>query len=93
MAMVILAKTQAQYSMPRMPNKSSSFGATSSPAVATYRLRKIAQDKAKSKRAAEFICSNFYMDDGIISVDSTNEAIQLMKDAREICGASNFLHK
>lgn len=47
------------------------FGATSSPGVAKYRLRRIAKDNAElSEEAANFIARNSYVDDGITSVDS-----------------------
>ncbi|XP_067944858.1 uncharacterized protein [Watersipora subatra] len=71
------------------------FGAKSSPAVATYGLRKIATDHSSiSKRAAAFINRNFYVDDGITSVASETEAVSLIAESREICKKGNMrLHK
>ena len=71
------------------------FGATSSPAVATYGLRRIAQDNANhSKNAVEFIVSNLYVDDGITSVPTKEEAIKLIEESRKICSSGNLrLHK
>ena len=71
------------------------FGATSSPAVATYGLRRIAKDnQQKSAEAADFICSNFYVDDGIVSVPNDAAAIKLIHDARDLCSTYNIrLHK
>lgn len=71
------------------------FGARSSPAVATYGLRKIAQDHSNvSTQAAAFIRRDFYVDDGVTSVASEQEAIDLIKAARTICGKGNLrLHK
>ena len=71
------------------------FGATSSPGVATFGLRKLAKDHAEiSPTASEFLLRDFYVDDGITSVDNIDTAKQLVKDARLICGKGNLrLHK
>jgi hypothetical protein len=71
------------------------FGASSSPAVATYGLRKLAElKKEEFPEAAAFINRNFYVDDGIISVESADSAIKLIEDSRQLCGTGNLrLHK
>ncbi|XP_067934182.1 uncharacterized protein [Watersipora subatra] len=71
------------------------FGAKSSPAVATYGLRRIAHDyKEISEKAALFIERDFYVDDGITSVTTEREAIELIDSARKICDKGNLrLHK
>jgi hypothetical protein len=71
------------------------FGATSSPGVATYGLRKLAANNAHiSEDAAAFIQSDFYVDDGVTSVGDAAEAKKLIEDAREICSQGNVrLHK
>lgn len=71
------------------------FGATSSPAVATYGLRTLAEThKETYQDAARFIRHNFYVDDGIISVADADTAKSLIKDARELCAKGNLrLHK
>lgn len=71
------------------------FGAKSSPAVATYGLRKIAQNHGiLTEEASSFINRDFYVDDGITSVASENEAINLIASARAICAKGNLrLHK
>ena len=71
------------------------FGAKSSPAVATYGLRKIASDyQNMSTEAANFIRRDFYVDDGLTSVHSEDEAIGLINSSREICSKGNLrLHK
>ncbi|XP_067942833.1 uncharacterized protein [Watersipora subatra] len=71
------------------------FGATSSPAVATYGLRTLADDHAgEYPKAAEFIRRDFCVDDGITSVNTTEEAQQLIEDARALCATGNLrLHK
>lgn len=69
------------------------FGARSSPACATFGLRNLAST-ATSKTASRFIKENFYVDDGVVSVASTQEAKQLITEAREICRSGNLrLHK
>ncbi|XP_067931112.1 uncharacterized protein [Watersipora subatra] len=71
------------------------FGATSSPAVATHGLRRLAEDyNAESREAANFICRNFYVDDGLVSAPTASEALQLIQGARQICQEGNLrLHK
>ena len=52
------------------------FGATSSPGVPTYGLRKIASDHAErhAVEANQFVHSDFYIDDGVTSVGSVSSA-------------------
>lgn len=71
------------------------FGATSSPAVATFGLRHLADDhRSISIDAADFIKNDFYVDDGVTSVSSTQEAQELIRAATEICSKANIrLHK
>lgn len=71
------------------------FGAKSSPAVATFALRKLATDhKDRSRKAVEFLCDDFYVDDGITSLGTVKEAISLIKDTTDICSQGNVrLHK
>lgn len=71
------------------------FGATFSPAVATFGLRKITKDyRTRSVAASDFIQRNFYVDDGIISFATVEEAINVLQSAREICNKGNLrLHK
>ncbi|XP_064106705.1 uncharacterized protein LOC135215687 isoform X1 [Macrobrachium nipponense] len=72
------------------------FGARSSPSVANYAL-KAAADRFKDKtteKAAEFIKEDFYVDDGLKSVATVEEAINLAKDSQMICKKGGFhLHK
>ncbi|XP_067949631.1 uncharacterized protein [Watersipora subatra] len=71
------------------------FGAKSSPAVATYGLRRLAEDhRETAPEAADFICKDFYVDDGLTNVNSAAEAIKLVNAARDICQKGNLrLHK
>lgn len=44
--------------------------------------------------AASFIKSNFYVDDGLISVEKVDEAIRLVQEARNVCAKGKLrLHK
>lgn len=71
------------------------FGASSSPGCANYGFRYLDNKFEKEyPRAAVFIQRNFYVDDGLISVDSVEEAKQLIKEAKEICAKGYLrLHK
>ena len=75
------------------------FGATSSPACATYGLRAIAKDYCDmndgfSVLARDFITHDFYVDDGIASVSDVQTACEIAKHAREICSKAGIrLHK
>ena len=71
------------------------FGATSSPGVATYGLRKLASDNKRiSPKAAAFIQDDFYVDDGLTSTSTPEDAIELIAQARKICAQGNLrLHK
>jgi hypothetical protein len=75
------------------------FGATSSPACATYGLRAIAKDYCDlenpySVMARDFILSNFYVDDGILSLPDAKTASLVLAQAREICSKGGVrLHK
>lgn len=72
------------------------FGAVSSPACATYGLRQLASDGEAEfgSAAADFLRHNFYVDDGLKSLSSPDEAIQLIKDVRGLCAKGDLhLHK
>ncbi|XP_054869155.1 uncharacterized protein LOC118470646 [Amphiprion ocellaris] len=72
------------------------FGAASSPGCANYGLRHIAaQGQSHFKEATiRFIERNFYVDDGLTSVSTKDEAIQLVSEARELCSAGKLrIHK
>ena len=71
------------------------FGATSSPAVATFGLRKLAmENKHNYPQAADFLQRDFYVDDGITSVSTVQEAQMLIQDATAICRQGGIrLHK
>lgn len=72
------------------------FGNTCSPAIATYGLRKTAEDGEErfGKAAKEFVRNDFYVDDGITSRESEEEVITLMKNTQAMLATANLrLHK
>ena len=72
------------------------FGCTSSPAVANFCLRYSTQSTQAEKfpEARAFINNNFYVDDGLISVATADEAVKLISDSRQILSKYNInLHK
>lgn len=71
------------------------FGAASSPGCANYGMKYLAREQKKDyPLAARFIHKNFYVDDGLISIDSVREAKQLVCEAQEVCAKGKLrLHK
>ena len=72
------------------------FGHTSSPSIATYGLRYATKvgDAPKYKDACEFITENTYVDDGLRSESTVEQAISTLKNARKILATYNIrLHK
>lgn len=71
------------------------FGASSSPGCANYAMKHLASlNEGKFPLAAKFIRNHFYVDDGLISVESTEVAIKLMKEAQAVCAKGKLrLHK
>lgn len=72
------------------------FGNSPSPAVAIYGLRRAAQHGASEygSEAQHFVERDFYVDDGLKSLPSAAEAIDMLKKAQEMLASSNLrLHK
>lgn len=72
------------------------FGAASSPGCANFGLKHIAAEGQGrfSEDTIKFIQTNFYVDDGLESVTTESQAIQLVKEARELCSTGKLrLHK
>lgn len=72
------------------------FGNSPSPAVAIYGLHHAAQHGANEygTDAKHFVERDFYVDDGLKSLPSAAEAIDLLKRTQEMLAASNLrLHK
>ncbi|KAJ8388711.1 hypothetical protein AAFF_G00131200 [Aldrovandia affinis] len=71
------------------------FGASSSPGCANFGLKYLArQHKDDYPSASAFIEKNFYVDDGLTSVPSIEEAKKLIVEAQELCKRGGLrLHK
>jgi hypothetical protein len=72
------------------------FGAGSSPGCANYGLKKIANDHEDDfgSEAANFVRNDFSVDDGLISVDTPQCAISLIKQTKGLCARGGLrLHK
>lgn len=72
------------------------FGNSPSPSVAIYGLRRAAQEHQDEygTDSREFVMRNFYVDDGLTSVPTEKEAIDLLKRTQKMLAASNLkLHK
>ncbi|XP_033725905.1 uncharacterized protein LOC117315432 [Pecten maximus] len=71
------------------------FGAASSPGCANYGLKHLARTQVTElPRAPSFIQNDFYVDDGLTSVETEDEAIQLVSDAQQLCASGGLrLHK
>ncbi|XP_062600197.1 uncharacterized protein LOC134261817 [Saccostrea cucullata] len=55
------------------------FGNSPSPAVATYCLRQCVKIKECDPRVREFVNRNFYVDDGLASYQTKNEALEILQ--------------
>lgn len=71
------------------------FGAVSSPGCANYGLKHLAKENRDLyPLGSKFIMRDFYVDDGVTSVNSKEQAIQLAQEARELCAMGGLrLHK
>ena len=72
------------------------FGATSSPGCANFALKTTADqyEETCGNAAADFIRKNFYVDDGLKSVPSVEQAKELIKNTKSLCQKGGFrLHK
>ena len=63
------------------------FGATSSPSCANFALKQTANDfeGEYSEQAANFMRNDFYVDDGLKSVDTAASAVELVKNVKAMC--------
>ena len=72
------------------------FGATSSPSCCNFVLKRCAEiHRAEfGDEVSNFIQNNFYVDDGLMSVSSVDEALSIIQGSREVCKRGGFhLHK
>ncbi|XP_071948974.1 uncharacterized protein [Antedon mediterranea] len=68
------------------------FGATSSPSYANFALQQTAKDNQKlhSKAAVSTVLNDFYMDDCLRSVESTQKALGLIQELKNLCQKGGF---
>ncbi|XP_014673995.1 PREDICTED: uncharacterized protein LOC106814210 [Priapulus caudatus] len=68
------------------------FGATTSPGCANFGLKKLAADHRGefSSEVCDFLTYDFYVDDGLKSCATTQEAIKLVEDSRTLCATGNL---
>lgn len=72
------------------------FGNSPSPAVAIYGLRRAAlqEEDEYGLEAKQFVLRDFYMDDGLASFPTSDLAIHVLKQTKEMLAVSNIrLHK
>ena len=72
------------------------FGAASSPGCSNFGLKRVADDYQDSfgSDAATFVRQDFYVDDGLTSVPTDEDAIKLIKDTKDMCARGSLrLHK
>ena len=72
------------------------FGATSSPGCANFALKSTADkyEDVCGTEAAEFVRKDFYVDDGLKSVPSVEQAKELIRSTTSLCSKGGFrLHK
>jgi hypothetical protein len=66
------------------------FGASSSPSVCNYALRRITTDFECSRETAQTIERNFYVDDCLRSTYSVDQAKELIKEVGTACSKGGF---
>jgi hypothetical protein len=59
------------------------FGNKPSPAVATYGLRKTVETCVESD-VKRFLCEDFYVDDGLTSLSTAKQAIDLVRKTQQV---------
>ncbi|XP_028413601.1 uncharacterized protein LOC114536441 [Dendronephthya gigantea] len=72
------------------------FGAVSSPGCANFGLRKTAQDGESEfgEEVANFVRNDFYVDDGLKSVKTIEDAVNLITKSQAMCAKAGLrLHK
>jgi hypothetical protein len=68
------------------------FGATSSPSVCDFALKRIAKEYGRQydKQASETIQKNMYVDDCLVSSESDDKAVELVDNLRSLCKDGGF---
>ncbi|KAK3088225.1 hypothetical protein FSP39_016350 [Pinctada imbricata] len=60
------------------------FGSTSSPAIATYGLRKAASLSSRGSDVTDFVHNEFYVDDSLISLQTSEQAVDLITRTQQV---------
>ena len=68
------------------------FGNSPSPAVATYGLRKCVEKELDSSEVKMFVEHDFYVDDGLTSSPTVEQAMDLMQKTQYILQQNGNLH-
>ncbi|XP_076068358.1 uncharacterized protein LOC143040809 [Oratosquilla oratoria] len=68
------------------------FGASCSPSIANYALKRVVQDHGSQfhKSVSEIVLNNFYVDDMLVSSDDINELIDNCNDVIDLCSKGGF---
>lgn len=67
------------------------FGAASSPGCSNVSLKTTAEnEKSSGSASAEFLRRDFYVDDGLKSLPSVEEAVDLVNSVKEMCNRGGF---
>ena len=68
------------------------FGAASSPGVANFCLHQTAETHRQEfgDNASDFLLRDFYVDDGLKSVSTVEQALQLIKCSQAMCASNNL---
>lgn len=72
------------------------FGATSWPGVANFCLHRRAETRREEfgDQASDFLRRDFYVNDGLKSAPTVEQALSLIKDTQALCASDNLcLHK
>lgn len=67
-------------------------GATTSPGIANFSLHKTEQFVIEEygSKASNFLLDDFYVDDGLTSVATTEEDIELIKESQAMCASAKL---
>ena len=66
------------------------FGATSSPACANYALHKAVEDSSGDQETIDAVFKNFYVDDCLKSLPTTEEAVKFVDEMTTACSKGGF---
>ncbi|XP_076044920.1 uncharacterized protein LOC143027519 [Oratosquilla oratoria] len=68
------------------------FGASCSPSIANYALKRVVQDHGSQFHASvsEIVLNNFYVDDLLVSSDETEELIDNSVNVIDLCSKGGF---